>query len=521
MRLIGNRFGVNRRFAFAVALVLGAGAALIWLYQIQRAPQAVKAAVVEAESATLPIEAVSPRLKPLIPKGPQHSDGLPIRELGAFVPGEVIDNPDCRMLAGRGSASDVALVVVPTEKGSHFAVLDGRGEVFSDRLPYMPHHYQLGKRADGSVLVGLGDLRLNSKVFRDPAAPERMRIYMDGQVIYENAKAWQFAVAPDGSSFYVHEPLAGAASRLVVRNLDHRTEQHFDLDSSYTPHNDHESGFGSAYSTGSREVMFSPVYEYGRGVHRFFPVVEGEVREVHVARDIREQMHGGSEDRVRIDGVSGAVFASSEEGYVAMPPSWRGQYWRGRQPWRIERRNLDHDADTTSVVWSREVDLDHFSSSMTLSGDGAWLALRAWTFKVLDTASGETVFEYPKVDKRAELARLGSVLGPAATVSDVGGVTNEYFRDNRLVFFRQVGIASTRTCSGKRGEAYDDCISDLRKRGVYNSMVDVFEMDGIQMDSQPDFRREVGRDNLCASGDYALRGLQVHDDRLTFLTTRR
>ena len=497
--------------------------ATVWLFPAETVPMAVPAVHVDAGSGVSIRNVVDPAPKPGTPPpaSPPVAQVPPIRPAAAFSPEQVIDNPECRLFAGRGRAADTAVVVLPTPDGSRFAVLDGRGEVFSDTLPFLPHHYHLGKRADGSVVAGFGNLRLNSKVFRGRDSPELMRVYMDGQVVYDSSKVWRFAIAPDGSSFYVHEPLAGDASRLVFRNLDLLTEQHFDLGTKYTPRNDYESEFGAAYTSGAREVVFSPVYEYGRGVHRFYPVGEGEAREVHVAQDAGEEMYGGDEDRVRVDGVTGAVFASSETGYFAVPPGWRGQYWRGTQPWTIERRALDHGADTSTVVWSREVDLENFGSTMTLSGDGAWLALRAWTFKVLDTASGETVFEYPKVDKRAELSRLGSVLEPGATVRDVGGVTNEYFRDNRLVLFRQVGIASKRACGGKSGKEYDDCIGDLRRRGVYSSMVDVFDMDGIRIDSQPDFRVEVGRDNRCGSGEYALRGLQVHDGRLTFLTTRR
>ena len=66
-------------------------------------------------------------------------------------------------------------------------------------------------------------------MFRPPEAPEPVHIYWDGELVYENDKAWRFGVAPDGSSFYVIEPLAGEASRLVVRSLDAGEEHHYDL----------------------------------------------------------------------------------------------------------------------------------------------------------------------------------------------------------------------------------------------------------------------------------------------------
>ena len=509
--------------AFAGAAVL---ALSIWLLWSRESPQVDPSAavdhspmVVENAGERNP-EVVLPQA-PLRPLPPKPVPQAP--KTTALTPDNVIENPDCMLLPGRGRANDTAIVILPTSEGAHFTVLDGNGEVFGDTLPFLPHEYHLGRRADGTVLAGFGDLRLNSRHFRDRDTPEPVRVYMDGQVIYESDKTWRFSVAPDGSSFYVHEPLAGGASRLIVHNLDELAERHFDMDRRYTPSNDYESGFGVSYSSGSAEVVFGPVYEYGRGAHVFFPVAaaDGDVREVHVARSAREEMVGGGRDQVRIDDVEAAVFASSEVGYVAAPLVKRGPYWKGQKPWTIERLGIDHGDKRTSVVWSREVELENFDSTMTLSDDGAWLALRAWTFKVLDTATGETVFEYPRVDKQAEFARLSSVLPPGATLRDVGGVTSQYFRDNRLVLFRQVGLASKRVCNGKDQEEYDHCIADLRGRGLYKTMVDVFEMDSIEMDSQPDFRVGISSDNRCASGDYALRGLQVHDGRLTFLTTRR
>ena len=51
-------------------------------------------------------------------------------------------------------------------------------------------------------------------------------------------------------------------------------------------------------------------------------------------------------------------------------------------------------------------------------------------------------------------------------------------------------------------------------------MFDVFGMNTIALDSKPDFRLDV-RSGHAVTGDHPLRGLQVHDGKLTFLTTRR
>ena len=175
------------------------------------------------------------------------------------------------LLPGRGRANDTAIVILPTSEGAHFTVLDGNGEVFGDTLPFLPHEYHLGRRADGTVLAGFGDLRLNSRHFRDRDTPEPVRVYMDGQVIYESDKTWRFSVAPDGSSFYVHEPLAGGASRLIVHNLDELAERHFDMDRRYTPSNDYESGFGVSRMLEKRQRKYQVRRKFALGRPRSFP----------------------------------------------------------------------------------------------------------------------------------------------------------------------------------------------------------------------------------------------------------
>ena len=153
---------------------------------------------------------------------------------GGFKPADVIGNPDCRMLPGRDSASDTALVVLPGDSGAHLGVLGEDGLVYRASLPFVPHLLALGKRTNGSVVAGVGNLRLGSRVFREPDTPEPVRIFQDGQIVYETQKAWDFGVASDGSSFYVQEPLAGEGSRLVVRDLDAGIETHIDLGTAYS-----------------------------------------------------------------------------------------------------------------------------------------------------------------------------------------------------------------------------------------------------------------------------------------------
>ncbi len=73
----------------------------------------------------------------------------------------------------------MAVVTAPTEDGAEFAVVDSGGTLFSDVLPFVPNHRRIGRSADGSVLVGFADLRLNSRVFRAADTPEPLLIYID------------------------------------------------------------------------------------------------------------------------------------------------------------------------------------------------------------------------------------------------------------------------------------------------------------------------------------------------------
>ena len=185
----------------------------------------------------------------------------------------------------------------------------------------MPQHLRVGKRADGSVLAGFGYLRLNSEEVRERNTSEPVRIYMDGQVIYDSDKAWDFEIASDGSSFYVHEPLAANVWRLIVRNLNLDREDHHDLGIVFTPVNDYESDFSPKFSVGEREVMFFPAYAdaFGRGPHTFFPTDGGEVRQILVGQRGAELIAGDGTPEIAVNAQSSssAVLASSETGYFA------------------------------------------------------------------------------------------------------------------------------------------------------------------------------------------------------------
>ena len=79
--------------------------------------------------------------------------------IDAFSPSNVIGNPDCKLHFGAESAAEYAVLVVPSEAGSEFAVLNHEGIVLQDELPFEVDQVEIGSRSDGTLLLGLGDTR--------------------------------------------------------------------------------------------------------------------------------------------------------------------------------------------------------------------------------------------------------------------------------------------------------------------------------------------------------------------------
>lgn len=187
-----------------------------------------------------------------------------------LTPEETILNVNCRMLWGEGLAEDVAVVTLLDDESARFAVLGANGTLFTDSLPFRPHHFRIGCRTDGSVLVGFRNLRLNSREFRPPDTDEPVRIYHDGHVIYETNKATDFDIAHDGSSFFVWEPSPGKATRLIVRKLEDGSQKEIELGTGFSSFNAYSPGSHMpVYSNDSLEIMLTPAHEeaMGRGVY--------------------------------------------------------------------------------------------------------------------------------------------------------------------------------------------------------------------------------------------------------------
>ena len=351
--------------------------------------------------------------------------------------------------------------------------------------------------------MGLGDLRLNSKQSRPVDSPEPVRVYVGEDVVYDSDKAWDFIVAHDGSSFAVHEPLAGGASRLVVQDLELGRERFFDLGTRMTPVNAYEGSHMIDYTLDAREIIFRPVHAdaMGIGTYWFYPVNEGPVERIDI----------GTEDSW------GAVLISRREGYFADRPD-------DPEPdgkWPVTKRTFDAANATTDVAWRRTLELEKFSGRMSLSDDGRWLGVHGWDFHVLDTENGETVFRYHRVGYPAQhLPRLVSVLGEDASASEIGALKSIFFRGRSMIFFREFGYPY---CSTPSGSEYDElrnrkCLRHHRKTGRHRSVFDVYDMTTITLDAQPSYRAEVYQETNCMEGNMLFRGLQSVGGELTYLS---
>ena len=469
----------------------------------------------------------SPAPAPEVPNArPRPSVGEP------FAPADVIGNLDCVMRVG-GPENDTAMVLLPGEQGasargagslaegSRFAVLGKDGHLFGDVLPFTPNHMRLGRRADSGVVAGFGDLRANSKRFRAPDTPAPVRIYVDGQVVYSTGKAEDFRIVADGSSFFVHESLPGGMSRLVVRDLDSGALEHIEMGGALKPRNEYEGAYGVWYTRDFREVQVAPLHlDRAFGTYRFYRVGGGEggaVREVRLGESAGGNFEQPAAASVRMPEAHSAWFASSDVAFFADRLAV-GNLTAG-EPWRISRVELDYEEGVAKARWHRDIRFRGFNGRMTLSPNGAWLSLGAWTLRVLDTATGRTVFEFPVTDRAAARKRLRSVLSPDAAPEESGGFRGERFLGDHLLISRHIGSALFCGPSGSR--EHRECVAELHRRGAYRRVFDIFDMNTIALDSQPDFRLDVRADTPCVTGDHPLRGLQVHDGKLTFLTTRR
>ena len=419
-----------------------------------------------------------------------------------LTPADVMGNADCTMRVGAGHGRDMALVVVPGEDGSRFAIVDGSGDVFADTLPFRAaRDSTLARRSDGSVLAGFGGShapRPGDSRFRRAARPpfgpavQGVVVYQDGQVVYQNREATRFGLADDGTSYYVMEPMAGGVSRLLIRNLDLGLETHHDLGELQTVNEG--NAYVVRYSVGHSEVVVQPFDFFSRSARSrefsFFPTDGSEPR------------------RLTVDLRGLPRFVSSYEGYFALT---RGG---GLAMVRHEYR---HEEGEVSVAerWSRDLTLG------PISDDGNWVVGYSGTeVHVLDASTGETVFVHrwsTPVDQSLRMHDgrlvLGSGTGDAEQIARCRGKREVVTRNQED---EPDGAVTTRYIVDVTGE--EACFADLRDRGLYRTVYDVYDLRTLPDGRPPDhYQVEYGENPHCGSGDDPFGSLEVRDNELVFV----
>lgn len=429
-----------------------------------------------------------------------QSIGASSPRLPGLTPADVIGNPDCTMRPGAGNGRDLAMVVVPGEDGSRFAVVDGLGRVFGDTLPFRAvRDFSFARREDGTVVAGFGgsDRSLHHDFPFLRAAPsfslgaKGVVVYQDGQVIYENGEASGFGVADDGSSFYVMEPMAGDVSRLVIRDLDLGLETHHDLGNLQAANDG--IGHVSRYTIDQSEVILQPFLFFGGDLPSpisFFPTDGGEPRQV--STDVR--------------GLP--VFVSSNEGFFGLPR---------RDGVAMVKREYRYDDEGVAIVegWSRDLGL------ASVSGDGAWLVgRRATEAHVLDASTGETVFVHPfsnPVDYSLRIHDGRLVLGHGVgDPEDIARCLGERRVVSRTPEDGSDSGLAIRLIANVTDEKA--CFADLRERGLYRTVYDVYDLRILAGGGSPDhYRVEYGESPHCGSGDDPFGTLEVRDEQLVYI----
>ena len=148
-----NRRGSKRSWLALAVAVAGMVALGIWLVEFH-APETSGSTDNGGQAVVLPVE---PPTRSGGPLPPEPVRSAPTSSLAELTPGDVMGNLDCIMRSGTGQGRDMAVVLVPAEDGLRFAIVDGSGIVFSDKLPFHSiRHSSLARRPDGSVLAGFG-----------------------------------------------------------------------------------------------------------------------------------------------------------------------------------------------------------------------------------------------------------------------------------------------------------------------------------------------------------------------------
>ena len=457
------------------------------------------------------------------------AETAPTREWdGMFALDEVFDNPDCMFRPGGGAAKGTAAVVIPDEGGgSRFKILDAEGTLFEGELPFNPNKAYLGRSEDQSIVAGFGDIRLNSKVFRESETPEPVRIYRDGNLVYSTPKARQFALASNGSAFVTLEPGPDKTHVLKIRRFEPFAERDVSLGNLQLNMGNHVR-YGVGFSNDWQDVKLSP--SQGGKPLRFFPV------------DPDGDAVAFWEDETDVGQATGSVIPNRSVGYFKKGDRSADSEW---PRWRVWKETYEWENGQRQVAIEWET---HFFSNISgrgfLAHGGRYYIRKGEVVRVLNADTGELVFAFPTDQvlarapefegrNRSEIEgherlvyhgrlareRLRSVEHPDE-VGLPGSVRSVYARDGELILYSVILRGGSLDCRTVPSVEYSNCVdTTLREHGArYSDVLDAFTLEGLNMDSEPARRVEYKREHSCARGDIVFQGLELEDGTFRFRT---
>ena len=375
----------------------------------------------------------------------------------------LVNDSRCRLHRGVGSARDVGAAVLADSAVSRFLVF-GSGTAFAGRLPFRIDRVQIGRLGDGALAAAFGGV-----------GDERLAVLLNGRTMADERGVVDFGLSRGGAEWFLVRRLSNG--EFGIEQRDTATGAERATKGSWLRDTAEGLSHTAAYSLRTNVLIFTARHPDDSFENSHYLLgVDGKVRIVRL---------------VRVE----AIFESEAHIYVLQKVN-PGTHDISKLEFRWSAPKGEKQVE----VWSRQERLAPATVEYFLSEDAAWLGLFGWNLAVLDTRTGTPTFLFPvRLDKGAELERLASVLDPEATVADVGQATSAGMAQGFLLVRRTVPLRETPDNASK-------------------DVVDMFRLDSLQMESQPDFRVEAADLARCVVNDpgFPLPSIQLHLDGFTF-----
>ena len=383
---------------------------------------------------------------------------------------------------------DRAAVSVHQPGGKNFLLALGADSADTQihELDFEPTLTRYVESPAGDRLMAVSNLRRNQIGNRPPDTDEPLNIYRNGQRVFHSDKVWDYQLAPDGSGYWVVEPLSNVTSRMIIRNFDQGTEVHHDLGMRNA-----SFGFdvpGVYYTPRGDEVVVIPPQGVFAPI-RFYATSSQSEREL------------------QFDQPELVSFYSSDEYYQIQ--------WTVDSETKVEsdymvKRVRQPDGEFANA-WKTRLYIQRFNETFGISPNGKKLYAQGYDVNVLDTDTGAIVFDLPLVedteaDSKELRRRMVDVVPNALdTDHDLGHPSRIDITNEGIEMYRRYGVGEKTS----RCQYWDEaCLSALEQAGIIRDVIDIVPFDGMTLDSKPTQRRVIRPrpPSPCdGAGDFAIR----------------